>query len=67
MYATTRLRTDMTAAFPNDGRMMIACCSDGTRPVIFKIERVDIPENDEGRERLAKQDFRNTAEGAYTG
>jgi hypothetical protein len=47
--------------------MMIACCSDGTRPVIFKIERVDIPENDEGRERLAKQDFRNTAEGAYTG
>lgn len=23
---------------------MIACCSDGTRPVIFKIERVDLPE-----------------------
>lgn len=23
---------------------MIACCSDGTRPVIFKIERIDIPE-----------------------
>ena len=22
---------------------MIACCSDGTRPVIFKIERIDIP------------------------
>ncbi len=22
---------------------MIACCSDGTRPVIFKIERVDAP------------------------
>ena len=28
----------------NDGRMMIACCNDGTRPVIFKIERIDIPE-----------------------
>ena len=25
----------------NDERMMIACCSDGTRPVIFKIERID--------------------------
>mgnify|MGYP001041375223 CR=1 FL=1 len=24
---------------------MIACCSDGTRPVIFKIERIDIDEN----------------------
>ncbi len=67
MYATTRLRTDMTAAFPNDGRMMIACCSDGTRPVIFKIERVDIPENDEEAEWLAKRDFSNSAENAYTG
>ncbi len=26
----------------NDDRIMIACCSDGTRPVIFKIERIDI-------------------------
>lgn len=25
----------------NDERMMIACCSDGTRPVVFKIERMD--------------------------
>ena len=25
----------------NDERMMIACCQDGTRPVIFKIERQD--------------------------
>jgi len=25
----------------NDERVMIACCSDGTRPVIFKIERED--------------------------
>lgn len=24
-----------------DERLMIACCSDGTRPVIFKIERMD--------------------------
>ena len=30
----------------NDDRMMIACCNDGTRPVVFKIERIDIPEND---------------------
>ena len=25
----------------NDDRMMIACCNDGTRPVVFKIERID--------------------------
>lgn len=25
----------------NDEKMMIACCNDGTRPVVFKIERVD--------------------------
>lgn len=25
----------------NDDRVMIVCCSDGTRPVIFKIERID--------------------------
>lgn len=25
----------------NDEKMMIACCNDGTRPVIFKIERID--------------------------
>lgn len=25
----------------NDERIMIACCSDGTRPVIFKVERLD--------------------------
>lgn len=25
----------------NDGRMMIACCNDGTRPVIFRIQRLD--------------------------
>ena len=51
----------------NDDRMMIACCNDGTRPVIFKIERIDIPENNEEAERLAEQDFKNSAEDAYTG
>ena len=25
----------------NDDRIMIACCNDGTRPVIFKIDRID--------------------------
>lgn len=25
----------------NDERIMIACCNDGTRPVIFRIERID--------------------------
>ena len=28
----------------NDEKMMIACCNDGTRPVIFKIERMDVEE-----------------------
>lgn len=28
----------------NDEKMMIACCNDGTRPVIFKLERVDSEE-----------------------
>ena len=51
----------------NDDRMMIACCNDGTRPVIFKIERIDIPENDEERQWLEKQNFKNTVEDAYTG
>lgn len=25
----------------NDEKMLIACCNDGVRPVIFKIERID--------------------------
>lgn len=41
----------------NDDRMMISCCNDGTRPVIFKIERIDIPETEEERQWLEKQDF----------
>lgn len=40
-----------------DDRMMIACCNDGTRPVVFKIERIDIPETDAERAWLAEQDF----------
>ncbi len=52
----------------NDDRMMISCCNDGTRPVIFKIERIDIPETEEEeRAWLEKQDFHNSAEDAYTG
>ena len=35
----------------NDERMMITCCNDGTRPVIFKkIERIDIPESEEEKQ-----------------
>lgn len=47
-----------------DDRIMIACCNDGTRPVIFKIERIDIPETDEEKEWLEKQDFTNRVEHA---
>ena len=50
-----------------DDRVMIACCNDGTRPVIFKIERIDIPETEEEKEWLQKQDFMNTAENAWNG
>lgn len=50
-----------------DDRMMIACCNDGTRPVVFKLERIDIPETDEEAAWLASQDFSNSAEDAYTG
>ena len=37
-----------------DDRMMIACCNDGTRPVIFRIERIDLPESPEEKEWLDK-------------
>ena len=50
-----------------DERMMIACCNDGTRPVVFKIERIDIPETDAERAWLVEQDFSNSTEHAYTG
>lgn len=51
----------------NDERVMIACCNDGTRPVVFKIERIDVPENDEEKAWLEKQDFSNNVGNAYTG
>lgn len=51
----------------NDDRLMIACCNDGTRPVIFKIERIDIAETDEEQNWLAEQDFSCSKEDAYTG
>lgn len=51
----------------NDDRVMIACCNDGTRPVVFKIERHDIPENTSEKAWLSTQDFSNTIDDAYTG
>ena len=63
-----RCREDPSCiGWTNDERMMIACCNDGTRPVIFKIERIDIPENRDEEEWLSKQNFKNTADNAYTG
>lgn len=50
-----------------DDRLMIGCCNDGTRPVIFKIERIDIPETEEEKRWLEAQDFTNSADDAYTG
>lgn len=50
-----------------DERLMIACCNDGTRPVVFKIERIDVPESNEEASWLKAQDFSNTVENAYTG
>lgn len=50
-----------------DDRMMIACCNDGTRPVVFKIERIDVPETDDEEAWLGTQDFSNTKDDAYTG
>ncbi|MDR2391732.1 MAG: TIGR04076 family protein [Planctomycetota bacterium] len=29
------------SGWTKDEKMMIACCNDGTRPVIFKLERID--------------------------
>ena len=67
-YVYTALQGDsIMKGWTNDDRMMIACCNDGTRPVIFKIERIDIPENEEEEAWLQKQNFTNTADNAYTG
>ncbi|MGI6216938.1 MAG: TIGR04076 family protein [Coriobacteriales bacterium] len=54
-------------SWTNDERIMIACCNDGTRPVIFKIERIDIPENEDERAYLETADFSHDETDAYTG
>lgn len=51
----------------NDDRVMIACCNDGTRPVIFKPERIDIPETEDERAYLEAHDFACGKDDAHTG
>lgn len=51
----------------NDDRIMICCCSDGTRLVVFKVERIDIPETDEEKAWLETQSFKISPEMAVTG
>lgn len=51
----------------NDERIMIACCNDGTRPVVFKIERFDEAETEEERAWLASRNFTVRKDDAYTG
>ncbi len=51
----------------NDDRVMIACCNDGTRPVIFKLERTDIAENEVEAAYLVAADFSCGKNDAYTG
>ena len=40
-----------------DDLQMTACFQDGTHPVIFRIERIDIPETDEEHLWLGRQNF----------
>lgn len=47
----------------NDERVMIACCSDGTRPVIFKIERLDYKAV--YMENLSDADMRSALQSAF--
>ena len=54
-------------AWTNDDRVMIACCNDGTRPVIFKLERIDEAETPDEEAYLAAHDFTCGADAAYTG
>ena len=61
------LAVNIAGSIPALPTNMVACCNDGTRPVIFKIERIDVPETDEEKEWLSKQDFSNSADDAYTG
>ena len=51
----------------NDDRVMIACYNDGTRPVVFKLERIDEAEDEADRAYLAAKDFSCGQEDAYTG
>ena len=48
MYTTPFRAALLCAAGQNNEKKMIACCNDGTRPVIFKLERID-----EGNEETA--------------
>lgn len=67
-YIYTALAGDaIMKGWTNDERVMIACCNDGTRPVIFKIERFDNPETAEERAWLASRDFSHGKGDAYTG
>ena len=50
-----------------DDRLMVACCNDGTRPVVFKLERIDEAEDEADRAYLAAKDFSCGQEDAYTG
>lgn len=54
-----------------DDRQMVACCNDGTRPVIFLIEREDVADTPEEQAWLDKAEadgaFVTTAEQSYTG
>ena len=50
-----------------DERLMIACCNDGTRPVVFKIEREDVPDSPEEEAWLDSRDFSCGVEDARTG
>ena len=54
-------------SWTKDDRVMIACCNDGTRPVIFKLERIDEPEDTADEEYLRSKDFGCSADDAYTG
>lgn len=46
----------------NDDRVMIACCNNRTRPVVF---RIDIHDNEEEKGWLEEHDFSISLEDAY--
>lgn len=54
-----------TKVFPEYQKKYLANPNSGPCP--FFIERIDIPETEEERVWLEKQDFTNSAEDAYTG